>query len=144
MASYFSYVRSCVVYYIDGVMNITSVAFLNTTLQITETSMIGTVTDMLPFIYGTMWFDDVHIYNNTSLCSTDIIDMNFLLVRYPFENNTQNDSGIRGSYCNDTLHSVGVGSAAIVSSNSAMGTQRLQCITLEYVLLIQMSNNDKQ
>ena len=68
--------------YIDGVMNITSGAFLNTTLQITEASMIGTVTAMLPFIYGTMWFDDVRIYNNTSLCSTDIIHMNFLLVRY--------------------------------------------------------------
>ena len=96
--------------YIDGVVNRSSSTFLNTVYIL-------------------------NINNNIGLSGpNDILDLNYLLLPYSFDTyisgtSVNNDGGILGSNCNGTLHSVGVGSATIVSSDSAKGTLCLQCIT---------------
>ena len=116
--------------YIDGVVNKSSSTFLNTVSVLNINKNVG----LSGQFYSTFYIDDVRIHNNVLLCLSDIIDLNFLLLRYSFDTyisgtSVNNDGGILGSNCNGTLHSVGVGSATIVSSDSVTGTQCLQCIT---------------
>ena len=67
------YNSNALLIYIDSVVNATLATFFNTTSGI----MIGTAMAMTLFINGRMWFNDVYIYNHTSLWSTDIINTIF-------------------------------------------------------------------
>ena len=107
--------------YIDGVVNVSS--FLSTVVStFRTTNTFGK--------YGMMSIDDIRIYDNVALCSTDVIDLNFLLVRYSFENGVQN-SGILGSSCDGALYSSGVGSATIISTDSATETKCLRLYSVD-------------
>lgn len=125
--------------YIDGVFTDSSSSFLQVPSVLRTTNSFGYLsTAVLPYSYGTMYIDDIRIYDNVLLSSMDIIDLNYLLIRYSFDTYTSGTSvqneGILGSNYNGTIFY----GSTIITTDSATGSQCLSCPT-DSLLVVQSS-----
>ena len=93
-----------------------------------------------------MHIDDIRVNDNALLCSTDIIYLNYLLIRYSFDTYTSKifvqNEGILGSCCNVAL----VNGCTMITMDSENRSKYLssQAISDElYILLTHHFNSDE-